>query len=326
MTILSDTYGRRFQKLRVSLTNQCNFNCIYCVGKEPVAGQLIQSARSGRSDNSSIGLKEYQDIITKIHQATPLKQIRFTGGEPLISPYLISLINFCKNLGIENVGLTTNGWYLESKMKALQESGIDSVNISLDGISNEYIQRMAGHSQAYKVKQTIKLAVSAGLPVKLNAVVMKGKNEAEVLHLLEFARKLNIPLRYIEYMSMGDLHHSKNRYLFTQDEILETIGTRYNFKRLEREKGSTAKYWELSNRSVFGIIANYSAPFCSDCNRLRLDSRGKIYGCLSSNKGIEVKQLIDNDDKFKNALKEALGQKQTLHFTGSTLSMKYIGG
>nr|WP_321409992.1 GTP 3',8-cyclase MoaA [uncultured Carboxylicivirga sp.] len=326
MTILSDTYGRRFEKLRVSLTNQCNFNCVYCVGKEHVPGQMIQSARSVQQSESSLQLKDYQAIISKIHQISPLKQIRFTGGEPMLSPHLISLIGFSKDLGIKNVGITTNGWYLERKMKELIDLKIVSLNISLDGISNEFITRMAGHSQAYKVKETIELAVSAGLPVKLNAVIMKGKNEQEILPLLEYARNLNIPVRFIEFMAMGHLHHTKSNYLFSQNEILDTIAARYNFTYIPRTKSSTSEYWRLSSGDTFGIIANYTTPFCHDCNRLRLDSTGKLFGCLSSTQSISLKSRIADDELFKQALAEALGHKQQIQFTGSALSMKYIGG
>ncbi len=327
MILLKDQHKRRFEKLRISLTKQCNFNCIYCVGKEHLPGHLMQSPRDGFNiGSSSLSLDDYKTCIDAIHQNTPLKQIRFTGGEPLLNPHSIQLIRYAKSLGIADVGLTTNAWYLEKHILALKEAQIDSLNISLDGIDDKVINSIAGHSKAHQIKETIILAKEAGLPVKINAVIIKGKNSNQIMPLLEFARLHDITLRYIEFMPMGQLQHSKEQLLIVQNEILERINSRYNFTPVQRKKGATANYWQLSEGGTFGIIANHSSPFCSDCNRLRLDSAGHIYGCISSSKGYDLKEALESGKDIKPLFQQAMNQKQTQTFTGSALSMKYIGG
>ncbi len=276
--IPTDTYGRKFEKLRISLTNECNFNCIYCVGHEHLSGKLNRSFEAVATvKKNHLTAIQYKQCIAAIHAVSPLKQIRFTGGEPLLSPYLIELVTFCKSLGIKDVGLTSNGWYLERKINDLVKAGIDSLNISLDGFNDDVINQMAGVSNAHRVKETIIKAKDAGLPVKLNAVLMRGKNESEILPLLNFARAHNIPLRYIEFMEMGSYHQSNQSYLVKEQTILDTIALHHAFKPVKRTLSSTANYWELEQGGTFGIIANHSTPFCGDCNRLRLDSTEIIW-------------------------------------------------
>jgi cyclic pyranopterin phosphate synthase len=169
-------------------------------------------------------------------------------------------------------------------------------------------------------------AVKSGIQVKINSVIMKHVNHDQVLPLLQFALQRNITIRYLELMKMGHLYDKHNSFFFSQDEILNLISQNYSIKSLERKKGATARYWKTQEGQTFGIIANESAPFCKDCSRLRLDSYGNIYGCLSSSNGIKISHIMGKKDELDQSLRNALAQKQDERFTGSETSMKYIGG
>ena len=154
---------------------------------------------------------------------------------------------------------------------------------------------------------------------------MKGMNEEQILPLVDYAFGKNIPIRFLEVMSMGHLHQDADRYLFSQQQLLDTIARKYQFKRLPRTASATSNYWQTTEGNTFGIIANNSEPFCSDCSRLRLDAEGNMYGCLSSNHPIKLNPA-DNDFTLQEKLQLAMSQKQLHHFVGSELSMLQIGG
>jgi cyclic pyranopterin phosphate synthase len=154
---------------------------------------------------------------------------------------------------------------------------------------------------------------------------MKNRNNQEIIPLLKFANSKGLIIRFLELMKMGPLHHTVHEWLYTQDDILQTIQKQHHTVPIPRKDGSTANYWQLDNGQVFGIIANESAPFCSDCNRLRLDTSGKIYGCISNNNGIEVANL-ESPMQLTLALQKAMDQKQLQRFSGTELSMQAIGG
>ncbi|MNL29746.1 Cyclic pyranopterin monophosphate synthase [compost metagenome] len=178
------------------------------------------------------------------------------------------------------------------------------------------------------LEQTLKgidAALNAGIAVKINSVVMKGINDSQVIPLLKYAAEKQIIIRFLEIMAMGHLHGKADEYFFSAHELLNLIGKHYTFSPVQRKQAATANYWQTEEGNIFGIIANESKPFCTDCDRLRLDVYGNIYGCLSSDHPISIKNISDNN-QLDTRLKEALAQKQPEKFTGSKLSMLYIGG
>jgi cyclic pyranopterin phosphate synthase len=263
-------------------------------------------------------------LIQQLHRVLDLEVIRLTGGEPLLYPHLAEVIGAVKEMGIPEIKMTTNGFLLERSAQSLKEAGLQSINVSLDAVDEDVFFLMSKRNNVQRILNGIDAALNAGLRVKLNTVLMKGINETQVIPLLEYAFERNIPIRFLELMNMGHLYQQASNYLITKEEVLHTIARHYDFVPMLRKQSATANYWKTTDGNLFGIIANESAPFCHDCNRLRLDNKGNIYGCLSSNHPINIVDC--NEQELQQKLMQALHQKQTLKFTGSQLSMLQIGG
>lgn len=324
MLKIEDKLGRRFEKLRISLLNSCNFSCIYCVDNEFDENTKLQLDQN--SADKPITVEEFTQLIHAVHRLTGLKSVRLTGGEPLLYSNLYPLIGNIKNLGINDIRLTTNAFFLKENAEKLAEAGVNSINISVDAFDNKTFGKIIRRSDTSRVFQGIDAAVNAGLNVKLNAVIMRGKNDSQIIPLLDYATELGIKIRYLELMKMGHLYHSENGLFFPEKEILSTIQEKYEIEKIKREHASTAHYWRTSKGGIFGIIANESTPFCHDCNRLRLDSNGYFFGCLSNAHGEKLMPYINNDELLTRKLQGLLLLKQPVKFHGSELSMRNIGG
>jgi len=293
---------------------------LYCTGVHHE-----QKPESVASEHLTGASEKLIATIQKLHQHAHFESIRLTGGEPLLNPDVVMIVDAISKMGIDDIRLTTNGFLLPKFSHQLARAGLKSVNVSLDAITPEVFAAMARRNGVQQVIKGIDKALEAGLSVKLNAVIMKNRNDKEIMPLLKFAQNKGLIIRFLELMKMGPLHHTVHQWLMTQDDILQVIQKQYNTIPIPRKDGSTANYWQLSNGQVFGIIANESAPFCSDCNRLRLDASGKIYGCISNDNGIEVSNL-QSPMQFTLALQKAMDQKQLQRFSGTELSMQAIGG
>lgn len=319
MVKITDQYNRTFKVLRVSLINRCNLGCIYCT-------EYGDNAMVREQNLSPTGLPTpaLMKIIRQLHGLLDLETIRFTGGEPLLYQGLPAIIEGTVDAGISDIKLTTNGMLLERKAAALRKAGLRSVNVSLDAMDPAVFFQVNKRDGLQKVLAGIAASLDAGLDVKINAVILKGINDREILPLLEYAFSKNLIVRFLEVMAMGHLHKDPMKYFFSQDAILERVAQHYPLRLLPRKPGSTSNYWIAGEGHKFGIIANESSPFCHDCNRLRLDSEGRLFGCLSNNNGIQVSGY--SGEEMVGALQKALAQKQSLKFIGSELSMLQIGG
>ncbi|HEO65310.1 MAG TPA: radical SAM protein, partial [Spirochaetes bacterium] len=269
---------------------------------------------------------QFCGLVSRIHDVVNLESVRLTGGEPLLYKPVTRLVSLLRELGIPKVKLTTNGSLLAYKAKSLKDSGLEFINVSLDALDPDVFRRVTPRGHLDKVLKGIDTAIEIGLKVKINCMVMKGVNESQILPLLRFAGDRGITIRFLELMKMGYLYHDFASYLFSEEDILNEIAKGYSFVSLKRKESSTARYWETMDHIRFGIIANDSSPFCSDCNRLRLSHDGKIYGCLSVNQGFSLIESNESPLGTECILMKAMGQKQDNHFVGSPLSMKAIGG
>jgi len=297
---------------------------VYCVGENFTSNTA--DTWSLATTEQSLTPDELIKLIESVHQLTPLKSIRLTGGEPLLYANLFPLIRQIQEIGISDIRLTTNAYYLKEKAAKLFDAGVKSVNISIDAVDQEVFNSISRYPNTARVFSGIEAAQKAGMNVKLNAVIMRGKNDSQIIPLLDYSTGLGVKIRFLELMKMGHLYHTENASFFSEKEILSVIQSKYQIEQIPREVAETAHYWRASTGGVFGIIANESTPFCHDCNRLRMDSNGIFYGCLSNAHGEKLAPYIDDSEKLAEKLSGLLRLKQPVKFHGSELSMRNIGG
>lgn len=282
---LQDRLGRPLGSLRLSVTDRCNMRCRYCMPEE----QYVWLPRE------SILSFEELDRLAGIFLSLGVGKVRLTGGEPLLRhdlPTLVSLL--ARRPGLEELALTTNGILLGGEAAALKAAGLDRVTVSLDTLQPERMARFARSGRHADVVAGIRAARRAGLPVKLNAVIVRGYNDDEIAALLEFARREGAELRYIEYMDVGGATRWSLNEVVPRQEILERVAARFGPAEPLPAPGSAApaERFELADGTRFGIIASTTAPFCRDCDRSRLTADGTWYLCLYADRGVSLRDPL----------------------------------
>jgi cyclic pyranopterin phosphate synthase len=321
MLQLQDSFGRTFKTLRVSLVNTCNLACAYCVDtstKTSIHQNVLPPQKV-------LSTEQYINIIHQLNKILHFETVRLTGGEPTLYKQLIPLVKGVNALGISNIKMTSNGVLLENKAAQLKAAGLTAINISLDAVNEATSFKISQRHTIKKIINGIDKALEEGIAIKINCVVMKGFNDGHILELFEYCKTKNITVRFLELMQMGHLYNDFHQYFVSEKTILDNIALNYKLTPLLREEGATANYWVTNDGYKFGIVSNVSSPFCNDCNRLRLDSYGNIYGCLSDNTPINILECVEDEKELGAKIYQALLQKKT-KFSGSKLSMLHIGG
>lgn len=312
--------GRSFRSLRLSLTENCNMACVYCA---------VEGA--GRFVRSSVSVETMLDRVRRLHQKLQLAEVRLTGGEPLLFGALPDLVAGLQEMQIPRLSLTSNGLLLtEAKAHQLKASGLTDINFSLDAASTTTFARIGAiHGAGLdRVRRAIDAALKAGIPTKLNCTVLRSYNDHEIVDLLDFAIDRGLTIRFLELMKMGPSAETHDRWFVPVAEMLERIKQRYVVTPLDREPSATARYYKVRSKvdgdreGRFGTIANHSEPFCSDCDRLRLSADGNLFGCLSHGIGTPMPA---SDVELESVLESLIKTKKNV-FTGSAISMKYLGG
>lgn len=316
-----DSFGRNIDYMRVSLTDKCNLNCIYC---------------RSNCDKAYLETIPADDIIRiiKIVADIGICKIKLTGGEPLLrKDFEYILENIRKIPKIEDITLTTNGIYLKKYVNILKKYNIKSVNVSLDTIDENTYKKITGFDYLECVKSSIKYAINNDLNIKINSVIMKDFNE-NIFGLAEIAKNNKISVRFIELMPMGE----GRKYKYIQgSEIIKILEEKYGeFIRTDYKSNGPCVYYKNNNfKGTIGLITAVSNCFCSQCNRIRMTSDGFIKLCLYYNKGINIKEMIDSgatDDEIKAAIKHIISQKPESHHFGmidknsENKNMVQIGG
>ena len=317
-----DAQGRRFRKLRLSLTAACNYACTYCVPN----GRRLQAAAD------ELNAAEMRKAVELLTEVASIKKLHITGGEPLVSPKFDELLPAFMKLPFQDVCVTTNGQLLARKADLIINAGLRRINISLDTLDTAAFRDIAQSGDLTTVQLGIQRMLDVGLKVKINMVAMR-PSAGQILPMLEYCLARGIELRFIELMKMGHLHTSNqfDRQFIGMKEILALIGQRYKYSRTDASWDSTTVRFEVPGKGVFGFCANESAPFCSTCTRLRLASNGHLYGCLSNAKHYDLRPVLDLPgsqalSQLKRLLTRALADKQNLGFRGEVTAMKFIGG
>lgn len=323
--MILDPYNRSFKTLRVSLINTCNLACSYCVegdSKNLSNEDVVLISSKGEDEYKGCSFEQLASLISRLNNILKFETIRLTGGEPTLYRDIVPLINAILPLEVP-IKLTTNGYLLKSLLQKVDNKVFKSINISLDALNEDVFYQISRRKNLNKILDAIDYALIKKIEIRINCVVINGVNQNQIIPLLEYAGNRNIVIRFLELMKMGH-YHKKNfeSDFFSEFQILNIIKSKYKISKLPRRASSTANYWQTENGFTFGIIANETEPFCHDCNRLRLDSEGNIYGCLSNGHPISILKSQD----LEHSLMLAMSQKQTVKFKGSTLSMLKIGG
>ena len=306
---LTDQFNRKINYMRISVTDRCDFRCIYCMSEQ----------MNFLPKNQLLTLEEINRIAT-IFISMGVEKIRITGGEPLVRKNVDTLFDkLSKNKDLKELTLTTNASQLLKKAGMLKASGIKRINISLDSLNPLNFKKMTRTGDLNKVLDGIEYAISIGLKqLKLNTVIMKGINDHEIFDLIEFAIKKNIDISFIEEMPLGTTEFSRKSTFTSNDEILEKIKTNYLINKIEYRTGGPAEYWQiLGTKSRIGLISPHSHNFCEDCNRVRISCKGELFLCLGQDDKIELMPLLrkypNNDQPIKDAILNSMKIKPKSH-------------
>jgi cyclic pyranopterin phosphate synthase len=329
---LRDSYHRPIRDLRVSLTDRCNFRCFYCLphGEPPIAPK-----------EQMLSYEEI-DYVCEIFVSLGIEKIRLTGGEPMLRrdiETIIRKLSRLKTSGLQDLALTTNGYYLPERAQSLKDAGLDRVTISLDSLKRDIFKRMTGVDVLDKVLAGIVAAKAAKLePIKINAVIVRGHNEDEVADFAAFAREHDVKMRFIEFMPLDSGHEWAREDVVSGKEIRERISERFPLVSVDVARGS-----ETSSRYRFadgapgeiGIIAPVTEPFCGACSRIRLTADGQIRTCLFSTVEHSLRDVLRSGAsraEIVDYIHSVILKKEPRHFINDpdfvtpSRTMSFIGG
>ncbi len=308
-TALIDKFGRKVEYVRLSVTDRCDFRCVYCMAED----------MTFLPRNEILSLEEiYRVAATFV--SLGVKKIRLTGGEPLIRRDVLKLVQRLGQLpGLELV-LTTNGSQLPHMAQDLKDAGVRRLNISLDSLDSDKFRELTRTGDLQQVLAGIQAAKAAGFKrIKLNAVILKGRNDDEILPLVEFVRAEKLDLTFIEEMPLGVIsEHGRQECYMPSDEIRAVIEARYALIPSLHDSGGPARYYDFADsHSRIGFISPHSHNFCGDCNRVRVTVEGRLLLCLGNEHSADLRAVLrssDDDEILKQAIVKAMDLKPERHY------------
>jgi GTP 3',8-cyclase len=324
---LTDKFGRQITDLRISVTDRCNFRCVYCRSANP---------ENHMPSASLLSWDEYERLA-RILVPMGIRKVRVTGGEPLVRAGVEDFVARLKALGVEDVSMTTNGYLLAERCDRLVAAGMNRINISLDSLDRARFERITRTKTFDDVIAGIDAAQASPLrPVKVNAVLVRGINDDEVEAFAEFARDRDLIMRFIEYMPLDADRAWTRDSVVTGAEVLSRISARWPLVPVAHERSETArKYRFADGRGEIGLISPVSQPFCGHCSRIRLTADGKLRTCLFSKEDHDLKFLLRGgatDGEIAGEIITIVAEKEKSHrinepgFVPPSRTMVSIGG
>jgi len=333
---VTDRHQRPMRDLRISVTDRCNFRCVYCMPKEIFGDDYPFLPKRE--------LLTFEEIhrLARLFASLGVRKIRLTGGEPLLRRDLDELVRMLAAVeGIEDIALTTNGLLLREYGRKLYEAGLRRVNISLDALDPEIFGRMNGRGiRPEPILANIDFARELGFEVKVNMVVQKGMNEGEIIPMAEYFKRRSITLRFIEFMDVGNDNGWSCEKVVTKREMLEMLGRVYELRPENKSRyGEVAAYYRHGDGDArIGFITSVSESFCSTCTRARLSSDGKLFTCLFASDGFDLRAMLRggaSDDEILRAIADVWTRRTDRYsderaaLAGQRrkkIGMSYIGG
>ncbi len=306
---LTDRFGRTINYVRLSVTDRCDFRCVYCMAEEMTflpRQQVLTLEEIAR--------------VARTFAALGTEKIRLTGGEPLVRRDILELVKEIGRYGLKDFAMTTNGSQLPAMAESLHKAGLHRVNISLDSLDPEKFHRITRTGRLSQVLDGIDAAREAGFRgIKLNTVVMKGSNDHEVPELLEFARRKGVDITFIEEMPLGEISgHDRAQAFCSSDEVRDIIRQRHELLPTTGDSGGPARYYRMPDSAVqVGFISPHSHNFCSTCNRVRVTVEGRLLLCLGNEHSVDLRRVLRGhpvtDDKLRQTIVDAMDLKPEKH-------------
>jgi cyclic pyranopterin phosphate synthase len=310
---LTDRFGRTVNYVRLSVTDRCDFRCVYCMAEDMTflpRQQVLTLEEIARVARSFVALGT--------------EKIRLTGGEPLVRKDILGLVQEIGSYGLRDFAMTTNGSQLPTMAEPLRKAGLHRLNISLDSLDAEKFRTITRTGKLSQVLDGIDAACAAGFRgIKLNVVVMKGRNDEEIPELIEFARRKKIDISFIEEMPLGNIsEHDRGLALCTSDEVRDIIQQRHELTPTTDDSGGPARYYRMSDSDIrVGFISPHSHNFCSTCNRVRVTVEGRLLLCLGNEHSMDLRRVLranpTSDEKLQNTIIEAMDLKPERHHFSS---------
>ena len=323
---MRDQFGRSIEYLRISVTDRCNFRCVYCM---PEAGLPWLP----KSD-----ILSYEEIADVVGQLAPLglRRLRITGGEPTIRPNLDELIRMLRaNANIEDIALSTNGVRLPQVAALYRDAGLDRVNISADSLRPERIAKIARRNLGFEPVVAARAAADAGLgPIKINVVVMRGINDDEILDFARLTLDHAWHVRFIELMPVGELRELTFEHVVPSDEVLQrvaSLGSLHSTSGPERGNGPAAYYQLAGAAGTIGVITPMTHTYCESCNRVRLTADGRLRTCLFGDHEVNLREPLRAGQALEPLFRRALEEKPREHAllqlrVGGLRALSQVGG
>ncbi|MCK6649844.1 MAG: GTP 3',8-cyclase MoaA [Bacteroidia bacterium] len=301
--ILTDQFGRKHDYLRISLTERCNLRCFYCMPENGI--QL--------KDNHEYMTKSEVVSIAKTFVEMGVKKIRLTGGEPLVRKDAAEIIEELSALPVE-LAITTNGILLDKFMNQFKRLNINAINVSLDTLNETKFNNITRRNYFEKVLSNIQLMLDNGFKLKVNAVLIRGVNDDELIDFVEFTKDKDIHYRFIEFMPFNGNNWDWSKGLSFSD-IITKIKSVYgnNVVKLEDGKNDTAKSFKIENyKGAFSVISSITNPFCDSCNRIRLTADGRIKNCLFSNSESNILKSLRMGESIEPVILDSVLNKKKI--------------
>jgi len=346
---LVDSHGRTLRDVRVSITDRCNFRCMYCLPETEAAANFYRGRWSQTGFNPEpitrqwvprakiLSFEEIERIV-RVLVSLGIEKVRLTGGEPLLRQEIEKLVAGVAAIdGVRDLALTTNGFHFRQKGKALRDAGLRRISFSLDSLDRENFRKITGRDGLQEVLESVRLARELGLdPVKVNAVIIREINDHEIENLAQFAAEQGIVMRFIEFMPLDSGKAWMKELVVSGKEILDRLHARFQLDAVPGRASETAKRWSIrGSKAEVGIIAPVSEPFCGHCDRLRLTADGKIRTCLFSVQEHDLRSMLRagaTDADLCEFFQAVVLQKEAGHrigqpdFVAPSRSMSCIGG
>lgn len=313
LPVLTDPHGRRIRKLRVQLTDVCNFRCTYCM---PLSVKFQPAA-------TLVPPGELVAMVAGL-VGEGVTQVRLTGGEPLARREFRAIAEGVAALPVRKYGLTTNGHQLQEHLPFLDAVGCRHVNVSLDSLRADRFEAITRTPFFDRVVRALLAAKERGFPVKVNCVLVRGANDDEVEDFLAFSARHGIPVRFLEYMKIGPQRGQHDALFVPAGEVIERLRQRHELVPVDADADATAFSFRTADGAEVGFIASESRPFCATCSRLRLTARGHLRACLMSEDGRDLRGVPR--EQYADVLADVMAMKPTGRIEEIAQPMHEIGG